>query len=363
MPAFRAETAADKDAVYQFRYSVYVEEMGRYKDVADHERRLLIEPEDRHSIVYGASDDTGVVGTLRCTFGGDGFSARQISQYSLEPFLAEMPAELMAIGERLMVAPHLRGASAAGDMRVLMGEDIAARGARIVFGDCEPHLLSLNMSMGCLPYAERNINSNEAGYLIPVVSFFGGVPALLEALGATAARDLPAVLQHVLHGAGGVISSATTAPETYWQQVHDQLARLDAISLHAFADMNDDETRDCIARSNILHCAEGDRLLKKEGSSHNLFVVLDGTLEVRDEARVLGVLTPGDVFGEMAFLLGVPRQRDVVAATDDVRVLALSEGALRKLTNEKPTVSAKLLLNIAKMLCGRLIRADNVSSL
>jgi hypothetical protein len=37
------------------------------------------------------------------------------------------------------------------EMRLLMGEDLAARGTRIVVGDCEPHLLSLNLSMGCMP--------------------------------------------------------------------------------------------------------------------------------------------------------------------------------------------------------------------
>ena len=34
-----AETEAEKQAVYRFRYDVYVEEMGRYRGVADHENR------------------------------------------------------------------------------------------------------------------------------------------------------------------------------------------------------------------------------------------------------------------------------------------------------------------------------------
>lgn len=196
-------------AARRFRYQVYVEELGRYRSSADHDRRVLIEPEDRHSILYGIEDDTGVVGTLRASFGGDGFSPRQISQYSLHPFLAEVPAGLMAIGVRLMVAPQLRGTPAAADMRALMGDDIAARGTRIVFGDCEPHLLSLNLSMGCMPYAERNINSDEAGYLIPVVSFVGGTEGLLEALGAHTIADLPGVIQRVLQG--GAMRSTTAS--------------------------------------------------------------------------------------------------------------------------------------------------------
>jgi CRP-like cAMP-binding protein len=70
------------------------------------------------------------------------------------------------------------------------------------------------------------------------------------------------------------------------------------------------------------------------------------------------VLSTGDAFGEMAFLLERPRTFDVDAATDEVRVLSLSEGALRKMIAEDPLVAAKLLLNISKMLCVRLIQAE-----
>jgi hypothetical protein len=32
-----------------------------------------------------------------------------IDQYSLAPFLADLPASAIAVGERAMVRPHLRG--------------------------------------------------------------------------------------------------------------------------------------------------------------------------------------------------------------------------------------------------------------
>ena len=40
----RADTDEDREAVYRFRYSVYVEEMGRYQDTADHEGKRLVDP-------------------------------------------------------------------------------------------------------------------------------------------------------------------------------------------------------------------------------------------------------------------------------------------------------------------------------
>jgi CRP-like cAMP-binding protein len=59
----------------------------------------------------------------------------------------------------------------------------------------------------------------------------------------------------------------------------------------------------------------------------------------------------------MAFLLERPRAFDVDAATDHTRVLSLSEGALRTMIAEDATVAAKLLLNLSRMLCVKLIRA------
>jgi hypothetical protein len=41
-----AETVDEKESVYRFRYAIYVEEMGRYKRVADRVDRRLADPED-----------------------------------------------------------------------------------------------------------------------------------------------------------------------------------------------------------------------------------------------------------------------------------------------------------------------------
>jgi CRP-like cAMP-binding protein len=52
----------------------------------------------------------------------------------------------------------------------------------------------------------------------------------------------------------------------------------------------------------------------------------------------------------MAFLLALPREFDVYAASPGVRILSLSDGTLRKLMAEEPTVAAMVLLNISRML-------------
>ena len=86
-----AETEDEKRAVYRFRYSVYVEEMGKYKSVADHAQRLFYEPCDAHSRIFYATENGEVVATARSTWGGDApIPQRMIEQYQL----GKRPAEL-----------------------------------------------------------------------------------------------------------------------------------------------------------------------------------------------------------------------------------------------------------------------------
>ena len=48
-----------------------------------------------------------------------------------------------------------------------------------------------------------------------------------------------------------------------------------------------------VGKSNIIECQAGDRVLKKGGVARNMFVVLEGNLEVRDEGTLIRVFSPG----------------------------------------------------------------------
>jgi len=352
----RAETTEEKEAVYRFRYSVYVEEMGRYQDTADHEGRRLVEPEDEHGWIFFARDGDNVVGTARLSWGGHGFSTRQIEEYSLAPFLASVPPAFLAVGERVMVMPKYRGSGLVDQLLDDRRQGAIAHDVRIQFSACEPHLLSLYLGQGRRTYADRNINRPEAGYLIPLVAFPQGPDAVRAISGDT--NELPDCVERILSGGtGAVLSPLMTASGEYPDQIRQTLHEIEDQGLSAFHGFTDDEVERCLARSNVIECAAGDRVLKKGGVARNIFLVLAGTLEVRDEDRVVAVLQTGEVFGEMAFLLERPRVLDTYAASDGVRVLSLSESTLRKMIAEDPVVAAKLLMNLSKMLCVRLIKA------
>jgi hypothetical protein len=356
----QAGTDEQREAVFRFRYSVYVEEMGRYRSTADHANRRLVEAEDSNSHLFFARDGDDVVATARLTCGADGFSDRQIQQYSLQPFLDALPARVMAVGERAMVEPRLRGTGLLEQLMAHSHRFIDDLDIRIIFGACEPHLLSMYLGWGQRTYADRNINSAEAGYLIPLVTLPKGIEGL-AGVGLAGGPAIPECLERIGASSGGAVhSSMLMEPAAYEAEVRDALRDLGQERISAFDDFSDAELERCLARSNIIECDNGDRVLKRGGQTQrHLFVLLDGTLEVRDGDRVLGVVSQGEVFGEIGFLLERPRGLDVYAAADGTRVLSLSAGTLRAMSDDDPIVAAKLLLNVSRMLCLRLIRTQS----
>jgi hypothetical protein len=359
-----ADSQSEREAVYRLRYDVYVEEMGRYRGVADHERRMLYEDVDEQSRISYVEIDGDFVATARLTWGGDGpLPQRMIDQYGLEPFLAELPPSAIAVGERAMVRPHLRGTDLLLKLMCHGMSWVNDNRVQLIFGDCEPHLLNLYLSLGQRTYSKTNVNSTEAGYLIPIVTVVEDIahfrrlrsPLLpyLRDFGQDA--RVPGCIRRAFADGSAVTSLLQASSAEYWNEVHGALSELAASRISALDGFTEEEAARCLEKSSIIECQSGDRVLKKGGVARNLFVVLDGTLEVRNGEAIEAVLSSGDVFGEMAFLLERPRSRDVYAATD-ARILSLSEARLRTLIASDPGVAAQLLLNIAKVLCLRIIR-------
>ncbi len=174
----------------------------------------------------------------------------------------------------------------------------------------------------------------------------------------TTPGELPDCVAQIFSGGGGaVMIPLMTGVADYTLHLRSVMHEIENQEISVFHGFTDDEVERCLTRSNVIECAAGDRVLKKGGAARNIFVVLDGTLEARDGEQVVGVIRTGEVIGEMAFLLERPRTLDVDAASDSVRVLSLSESTLRKMVAEDSDVAAKLLFNVSKMLCVRIVKA------
>jgi CRP/FNR family transcriptional regulator, cyclic AMP receptor protein len=92
----------------------------------------------------------------------------------------------------------------------------------------------------------------------------------------------------------------------------------------------------------------GDDIVTQGGRSARLYLIVDGTAEVRVHGSMVVQIGPGDYFGEMAVIDGEPRAA-TVTATSPVSVLSLAHFNVKVLLRSMPDIGFKML----QRLCAR----------
>jgi CRP-like cAMP-binding protein len=107
----------------------------------------------------------------------------------------------------------------------------------------------------------------------------------------------------------------------------------------------------------LVTAEKGDLIIKKGDMSDAMFLVLSG--QVRARIRVgghdtsLGVMEPGELFGEVAMLSQTARSADVVAEAP-TRLLRLTSERFQELMSNHSQLAARILYNIARLLATRM---------
>jgi CRP/FNR family transcriptional regulator, cyclic AMP receptor protein len=112
-----------------------------------------------------------------------------------------------------------------------------------------------------------------------------------------------------------------------------------------------------------LRFGTGQTILEAGSGGRSLYVLLEGTLEVLapparfGRQRRIGRLEAGSLVGEVSFFDGAPRSAGVRALTPAV----LAEMTLQdfeRLADHNPRLARSLLLDLGRILAGRLRRAE-----
>ncbi len=141
-----------EEAVFRFRYAVYVEEMGRPQRYADHQNRLIAEPLDSVSAVFAAVDERGnVVGTIRHTWATDRPESEYTSMYRMEAFEPFFPHRC-SFTTKLMVSAAYRGSTLGTRLAIETFDFGARRQIALNFIDCNNNLIPYFKALGYLPF-------------------------------------------------------------------------------------------------------------------------------------------------------------------------------------------------------------------
>jgi CRP-like cAMP-binding protein len=116
-----------------------------------------------------------------------------------------------------------------------------------------------------------------------------------------------------------------------------------------FSSCSKRELAEIASLADELDFPEGKTLIKEGERGREFFVLIEGTVDVRKEGRVLAHRGGSDCFGEMALILDAPRMA-TVTTTSPVRALVLTDRAFRDLIERSPDIQLKILKSLAQRL-------------
>jgi len=107
---------------------------------------------------------------------------------------------------------------------------------------------------------------------------------------------------------------------------------------------------DLIARQTDEVREEAGAMLAKQGALGQEFLLLvEGGARVEKDGTVIARLGPGDFFGEMSLIDGMPRSASVIAESPCV-LLVIQSRSFRGLLDEVPELPRKLLVTVGARL-------------
>lgn len=352
----RAETEAERDAIYAFRYQVYAQELGHKFGEYDHTCRRMHDAEDDkpNSALFYTADEKGVTGSVRIRHWEPGeVPAKDFKTYSMERFNG---IERLRVGEigRLMVRSDQRG----GLTPVALFHAIADVGKPhwnldLLFADCLPGLVRRYEQMGCRRYAGRMIPTPD-GLMVPLVAVVSDVEHL---------RAIDSLVLPKAERAGFKPLDAAPFAELFDErnvpvQFDQGLVRAaidDGVAANVgFLSQISAEAVSALAEKGFIIQVPAGELLTEAGlGQRELFVIIEGEFESFNGEQTLRRMQPGEAVGEIAFFNSDGRRTTSVRCIQDGRVLVLRRHVVDELRVSAPAVAAEILFNLARTLADR----------
>ncbi len=126
-----------------------------------------------------------------------------------------------------------------------------------------------------------------------------------------------------------------------------------------FSGLSDDDLKEILELTTIKKYSKDNPIIFKEGDSGDSFyVITKGKVNVtrkneNGKVVVISIMGPGDFFGEMSLIDGLPRSANIISITD-TEVLVMNREDFLNLVNR----NSKISFNLTKNLCERIRKLD-----
>ena len=360
----RAATQEERDAVYRFRYRIYVEELHRELGGVDHDRRMVRDAEDdqpyTHHFYVGSID--AIEGVVRLRVWDPGAMplafAKKLSLHLFGPAQARLRTS--EIG-RFMIDPRRRGSLVLPSMARRSYEFLAHESnADLSFCYCRPGLVDYYRRLGARPYGAELFEESE-GMEVPLVSVLSDYAYYRQVKSPLAhwvkkyfgrGKRAPVDTGDFAHLFDDDAQKIITDRRSVWSEFSAALQA--APGAGSFLDGLPEATlRQLMNNGFIMDVPEG-KLITREGHmERELYVVLSGAVEVVRGDTTIARLGAGEVFGEMAFFRYEGKRWASVRATRHSRIVTLRRKWMDDLARSNPEGARAILFNLARVLAER----------
>lgn len=360
-----AETDEELHASYRLRYKVYIEGMGRLKEKGNHELKELCDEMDAKARTIIAQKNNEIAGTMRLFWGGDGgLSPTLKNAYQLDLFSHILSDEKICIIERLMIDESYRGSAIALEIYQAAWFFVVEHNIELVLLSSEPHLLNSYLRLGFRPFG-RTYTYPGIGLVVPMMFLPGDHEHLSKVrspFSLLVKQEDLVKYRHTESLRAITVSTASVIAKSLAEKTHylngilpsDQVNANQRPKIFDTIDVKDIER--LLEKSHIISCVEGDHIIEADNAAKTMFVLLSGVVQVqRPSGEIQAIIFPGEVIGEIAFFLHVPRSANIVAATDNVKILSIDDASMTRLLKYDAPIASKILMNLCKALSYRVI--------
>lgn len=191
-----------------------------------------------------------------------------------------------------------------------------------------------------------------AGFSVLALSSFAPMVhfGLLSAMVILTALITTFVLTPLLLASGKLL--------TVWDLLSYRVQKEALLKAPLFEGMYVWQIKQILLSSEVRHIKKGERIIQQGTPGTEMFVILEGAVEVTLEAKDatpmrLRTIHVGQLFGEVAPLSGGSRTSDVTAITE-CQLLVLSWRRMEKLTRLHPRIAFRLFRNLTRITGSRL---------
>jgi len=356
-----AETDAEKEKIFRLRYEIYIEELKRKPNLANHRSKQLVDEIDHWAILLYAKVGTEYIGTMRVNIGLiDDFPsdlANVLLMNRFRDFCKSSGHPLVAFSSKLMVSQQYRNSAALHLLSAKGYELYCNHHVQFNFGGCNFYLLRLYEQIGCRRFG-RNFEDPGYGLLHPFILLVDDLDHL-KAVRSPFLRK--ARKRHELNSSATdwflkefpetvrITNSQLVTEKELWTIVSNHFKDLGSPenNIPLLQGLSEAEASIFLYRCGVIvQCHSGDRIITRELISEELNILLSGKLLIsHNPLQKKSLVIPGKHFGAIGLSEPITQGVDVEAVTPAV-IVVIARQYFRKFSVAYPDIAKVILQNL-----------------